>query len=142
MKRLLVLLVIVTISATLVAGSLASAQAKSKHVSCTWSACASDARWLRSVLARIQLGPAGSTGSALTVRFSGKSGTLSYLWATPGTQIAAPFKLRVRIGNVGVYSDGTRVVWRAQGTRVWLEPIASKHVIARLVRASLVVRRP
>ena len=142
MKRLLVLLVIVTISATLVAGSLASAQAKSKHVSCTWSACASDARWLRSVLARIQLGPAGSTGSALTVRFSGKSGTLSYLWATPGTQIAAPFKLQVRIGNVGVYSDGTRVVWRAQGARVWLEPIASKHVIARLVRASLVVRRP
>lgn len=142
MKRLLVLLVIVTISATLVAGTLASAQTNSKHVSCTWSACASDARWLRSVLTRIQLGPAGSTGSALTVRFSGKSGSLSYLWATPGTQIGAPFKLRVRIGNVGVYSDGTRVVWRAQGARVWLEPVASRHVIARLVRASLVVRRP
>lgn len=141
MTRLLGLLVI-TISALLVAGTLPSALATSKPGACAWSACATDARWLRRVLTRVQLAPAGSTGSALTVRVSGTAGALSYVWATPGTQIAAPFELRVRIGHAGVYGDGTRVVWRAQGARVWLEPIASRQVIARLVRASLTVPRP
>lgn len=67
---------------------------------------------------------------------------LRHLWVTPGLQVDRVFKPLYRAGQVSIYSDGIRVVWRVQGARVWIEPVPPHAVVTKIVDAAGQVRRP
>jgi len=124
-------------AAVVAATSATHAMAPAAAKQCTWSACSRDAQWMRSVLRHAGLRNLGSTGSALTARVPAAAGSrLYYFWATPGTRLAAPFKPVYTTAGTGVFGDGTRIVWRTQGARVWIEPALPQPTVAPIVRAS------
>jgi hypothetical protein len=66
---------------------------------------------------------------------------LRYFWATPGTRLAAPFNPAYRVGGTRIYTDRTRIVWRVQKARIWIEPVPPRSVVRRIVTASRAVPR-
>lgn len=124
------------------ANSTASHLVATGSSNCTWTACSSDARWLRTVLHRAGLGVLGSTGTALTTQTTTHGQRqLRYFWATPGTRLAASFKPAYRVGATSIYTDRTRIVWHVQKARIWIEPVPPRFVVRRIVAASHAVPR-
>lgn len=140
--------VVAAVGSVTFVGSMAASASPSISVSrgaCTepWSTCSPDARWLRRVLARTgHAHGVSANGAALVVWFARGAQRLErFVWTTPGTRIDPAYRPLYRVAGTPVFSDGTRVVWRAQGARIWVEPPPGRRAAARLVVASKTVPR-
>lgn len=111
-----------------------------------WSECP-QARWLHRVVRDAGFEVSGDTGGALEVKADEGS---FYAWheraEEPLNDLVAREGYEVRPGADGVFSDGTRLVWEAQGFHIYLEGrggstvgLATDETVRPLVRSSLEV---
>lgn len=111
-----------------------------------WSECSPDAAWLRRVIRRAGLGKVGpGTGSALVI--PGVTPTSArHLWAVQSAGQTDPvyqtYRALPEVDGVPIYTDGTRLLWQAQGRNVYLAPPPEQALLARLVRLTIRVEAP